>query len=96
MLDPKKIINRALRRYWELGDGSKINPQWRRKVRRVLNALDVAASPQELDIPGFGLHELKGDRKGTFAVSVSGNWRITFRWSSEGPFEVDLEDYHGR
>ncbi len=96
MLDPKRITNRALRRYWEAGDGSKINAQWRRKVMRVLNALDVAASPQELDIPGFGFHELKGDRTGTYAVNISGNWRITFRWSNEGPYEVELEDYHGR
>jgi proteic killer suppression protein len=96
MLDPKRITNRALRRYWEAGDGSKINAQWRRKVWRVLNALDVAAAPQELDIPGFGFHELKGNRAGTYAVSVSGNWRMTFRWSNEGPYEVELEDYYGR
>ncbi len=96
MLDAKRITNRALRRYWEEGDGSKIHAQWRRKVRRVLNALDVAVRPQELDVPGLAFHELKGDRHGTFAVTVSGNWRITFRWNNEGPYDVELEDYHGR
>ena len=55
----------------------------------------MAARPADLNIPGFDFHELKGDRKGTFAVKVTGNWRITFRWDDAGPFAVDLEDYHG-
>lgn len=96
MLDARRINSRALRRFWEAGDGSRINAQWRRKIRRVLNALDVAAAPQELDFPGFSFHELEGDRRGTYAVSVSGNWRITFKWRSDGPYDIELEDYHGR
>lgn len=96
MLDSRRIPDRALRRFWEKGDDGKIHAPWRRKVRRVLIAFDVAVSPQELDIPGFGFHELKGDRRGTFAVTVSGNWRITFRWNDEGPYDVEMEDYHGR
>jgi toxin HigB-1 len=96
MLDGSRITNRALRRYWERHDSSRVRPEWRRKVWRILNALDVAVSPQELDMPGFGFHQLKGDRQGTFAVLVSRNWRITFKWKDEGPYEVEMEDYHGR
>jgi len=96
MLDGQLILNRALRRYWERDDPSRINAKWREKVWRILNALDVAVSPRELAIPGFGYHELKGDRKGTHAVWVTRNWRITFKWRDEGPYDIDMEDYHGR
>jgi proteic killer suppression protein len=97
MLDGRWIKDGALRRCWVDNDDSKIRPDWRRKVRRILNALDVAASPQELDLPSFNFHPLTGDRKGTFSVLVSRNWRITFKWSPAGhPYDVDMEDYHGR
>jgi proteic killer suppression protein len=96
MLNGSRIKSGALRRLWDDGDDSKIRPDWRRRIRRILNALDVAVSPRELDVPGYRFHELTGDRKGTFSLLVSRNWRITFRWSPEGPYDVDLEDYHGR
>ena len=97
MLEGSRITNGALRRLWERDDDSKIRPEWRRKARRILNALDTAVSPQELDMPGFRFHELTGDRKGTFSVLLSRNWRVTFKWSAEGhPYQVDMEDYHGR
>jgi len=47
-----------------------------------------------MDLPGLNLHELKGNRKGTFAVQVSGNWRVTFQLSDGDVFDVDYEDYH--
>jgi toxin HigB-1 len=47
-----------------------------------------------MNLPGYGFHPLKGDRKGTYAVSVSGDWRMTFRFEGEHAVEVDLEDYH--
>jgi proteic killer suppression protein len=56
--------------------------------------LDAAASPEELDIPGLRLHALKGDLKGFWSVSVSGNWRVVFRYADGDAFEVDLLDYH--
>ena len=96
MLHGDRIRNRSLKRYWENGDGSGINAIWREKVGRILNALDVAVSPKELDVPGFGFHELKGNRKGTYSLWISRNWRVTFQWSDEGPLNVDMEDYHGR
>ena len=60
----------------------------------MLNRLDAAVVPEDMDLPGFKFHELKGKRKGIYAVSVSGNWRITFKFDGEGAFDVDLEDYH--
>jgi proteic killer suppression protein len=58
--------------------------------------MDVADRPQMLDLPGLGFHALRGNRKGEYAVSVSGNWRLTFGWSGDDAINVGLEDYHGR
>ncbi len=47
-------------------------------------------------MPGFDFHEMKKNRKGTFAVLVSRNWRVTYKWDDDGPFDVNMEDYHGK
>jgi len=60
----------------------------------VLDALDQATSPEQLNIPGWRLHQLTGDRKGAWSVNVSGNWRITFEFSGTDTVNVNLEDYH--
>lgn len=95
MLNHRRMKSAALKRLAKSGDGSKIDAEWRRKVERLLGQLNVAVHPAELDLPGNHFHELKGDRVGTYSVTVRRNFRITFRWDSEGPFDVDLEDYHG-
>jgi toxin HigB-1 len=95
MLDVTRIRSKALKRFAR-GDASKINPGWLPRIRRILAALNVATDPVALDIPGFDFHELRGDRKGTYAVKVTGNWRVTYQWDDQGPFAVDLEDYHGK
>jgi proteic killer suppression protein len=95
MLDVRRIKSKALKLFAK-GDASKVNPAWQSRIRQILSALHVAEHPADLDIPGFDFHELKGDRKGTFAVKVTGNWRVTFGWDDDGPFAVDLEDYHGK
>jgi toxin HigB-1 len=64
------------------------------RIRRVLDAIDAAESPQELIIPGFGTHPLKGNRKGTWAIMITGNWRITFKFVGIDVIDVNLEDYH--
>lgn len=86
--------HRGLKRLYEKGDESKISADLLPKVKRIVALLDVAASPDDLDLPAFRLHPLKGDMKGHFAVSVNGNWRITFRFVGETPNDVDLLDYH--
>jgi toxin HigB-1 len=95
MLDVRRIKSKALKRFAK-GDDSKVNAAWRPKVRHVLSSLNAATHPAERDLPGFRFHPLTGDRKGTFAVWVVGNWRVTFKWDDQGPFAVDLEDYHGK
>lgn len=64
------------------------------RIRRQLGRLDASAKPEDMNLPGYRWHPLKGARKGTFAVSVSGNWRITYRWEGEDAVDVNLEDYH--
>ena len=64
------------------------------RIGVVLNYLDVMQTPQEIRLPSLRLHRLKGDRKGQWAVSVSGNYRITFRFVDGNAEDVDFEDYH--
>jgi proteic killer suppression protein len=61
----------------------------------ILDALNAASRPEDLNVPGLGFHPLKGSRAGWYAVCVSRNWRVTFSWSGTDATEVDLEDYHG-
>jgi toxin HigB-1 len=96
MLTARRISHKGLRLLYAKGDRSKINPKWVDKVERILNALSIACAPSELDFQGFGYHELKQDRKGTHAVWVSRNQRVTYEWDEDGPYDVELEDYHGR
>ena len=86
--------SRALRRYWLRGDPSKLPADRLRRIDTILDAMEGAVRPEQLDLPGFGFHRLVGDQKGRFAVSVSGNWRITFDWNGEDAIDVDFEDYH--
>ena len=88
--------SKALKRLWTRNDGSKIRADWLPKVALMLDRLNASTIPEQLDLPGFGFHPLTGDRAGTFAILVSRNWRITFRWDGEDARDVDLEDYHGR
>lgn len=64
------------------------------KIKRILARLDEAMNIKHMALPGFGLHRLKGDLKGFSAVSVSGNWRIIFRFENSNAYDVDLVDYH--
>ena len=65
-----------------------------KRLRLQLAALDTASSIEDMDIPGFRLHPLKGDRKGLWAIFVSGNWRITFEFKDGNAYIVNYEDYH--
>jgi toxin HigB-1 len=64
------------------------------KVENVLFRLNHAVTVEDMNLPGFRLHELKGDRAGIFSVTVSHNWRITFRFEAGNALDVDFEDYH--
>ena len=86
--------HRGLERLFEKGDRRRIPPGLIAKVERVLARLDVAAKPEDMNLPGFGLHPLKGGRAGYWAVKVSANWRVVFRFDGRDVRNVDLTDYH--
>ena len=90
----RSFKSKALRLFAGTGDVRKLNVPNARRVQRILNELDVAKAPEDMSLPGYRFHALKGRRKGTFAVDASGNYRITFRWDGEDAVDVDLEDYH--
>ena len=71
-----------------------IPAQYAAKIERILDRLDAAKEPEDMDLPGYKFHPLKGDRKGVYAVSVTGNWRITFEFDGQDAVNVNLEDYH--
>lgn len=78
----------------EQGDPRYLPAQYAGKIEDILGRLDVASEPSQLDIPGLALHPLTGDRAGFWAVRVSRNWRITFRFQDGDVYDVDLVDYH--
>ena len=96
MINPGKIRHKGLKRYVAKGDVSKLRPDWLPRIEWLLSLLNVAIEAEDLDVPGAGWHRLEGNRKGTYSVKVNKNWRVTYRWDGEGPFDIDLEDYHGR
>ncbi|MEJ6480649.1 type II toxin-antitoxin system RelE/ParE family toxin [Nostoc punctiforme UO1] len=65
-----------------------------KKIRIRLEVIDSALIVEDIRLPGYDLHELKGDRKGTWSIKVSGNWRITFKFEDGDAYDVNLEDYH--
>ena len=86
--------HRGLKRLYERDDPRGLPSARVDKIGRILARLDEADGPQKMDLPGFQLHPLTGDRKGFWAVSVSGNWRIVFRFDAGHVCDVDLIDYH--
>lgn len=88
--------SRALKRFWTKGDESAVSAEWRNKIVRLLSALEKAVEPADMNYTGSGFHVLTGDRSGTYALTVSRNWRLTFRWEDDQAVDLDLEDYHGK
>jgi proteic killer suppression protein len=83
-----------LGKFFETGSKAGIQAQHVDRLRLILGRLGAATSPRDMALPGLSLHPLGGDRKGTWAVSVSGNWRVTFRFVGKDADAVDYEDYH--
>lgn len=90
----RSFRSKALKRLAEQGDASKLSVPNVRRVETVLARLDGAMMPEDLNLPGYRFHGLKGRDKGRYAVDASGNWRITFGWDGRHAIDVDLEDYH--
>lgn len=90
----KSFKHRGLKRLYERGDKSLVSGEHLHRIEDIIARLDVAVSPSDLNLPGYGLHALKGRLKGFWAVNVSGNWRIVFRFKDSDAFDVNLIDYH--
>lgn len=80
--------------FFETGSKAGIQARHAGRLRLILGRLSAATSPQDMALPGLSLHPLAGNRQGTWAVSVSGNWRITFAFVGKDADAVDYEDYH--
>lgn len=90
----KSFRHKGLKRLYETGKASGVQTSQVGCLRMQLTALDTAQSIEDMDIPGFKLHPLKGKQKGRLSISVSGNWRITFEFREGNAFALDYEDYH--
>jgi proteic killer suppression protein len=86
--------HRGLRLLHERGDDSRIHAAHRTKIARILGYLNMARMPRDMDFPGLRLHSLTGNLSGFWSASVSGNWRIIFRFDGTHVTDVDLVDYH--
>ena len=91
----RTFTDKRLKRFWEKGTAKGIDPRSRERLKRLLSDLSAATAPQDLDLPGYAFHALKGDRKGQFAVEVRANFRLVFEWENGDAVRVRLEDYHG-
>ena len=86
--------HRGLKALYEGRTARRVAPEHVAKLRDILAALDLSRGPEGMDLPGFRLHALRGRLKGHHAVSVSGNWRVTFRFEDGAAADVDYVDYH--
>ncbi|MFN3435584.1 MAG: type II toxin-antitoxin system RelE/ParE family toxin [Sphingomonas sp.] len=92
----ESILHKGLRRFFETGSAKGLTGDPPR-IRKMLTFIDAAASLDELAVPpNYGLHRLSGDRAGTWAMTVTRNWRLTFGINADDALvDMDLEDYHG-
>ena len=86
--------HRGLASLYERGDRRRIPPEYADKIERIVARLDVAEQPSDLDLPGYRLHQLRGELSGLWSVRVSRNWRIVFRFDGGNVRDVDFVDYH--
>jgi toxin HigB-1 len=90
----RSFRHRGLKALYDGRTARRVAPEHLEKLRDILALLDRSRRPQDLDLPGLRLHSLKGELKGHFAVLVSGNWRVTFRFEDGEAVDVDYLDYH--
>ncbi len=86
--------HKGLKKFFETGSKAGIQAKHESRLQIILGRLNASTNPQDMDLPGLYLHELTGDRKGTWSVRVSGNWRVTFQFNEGHAEVVDYEDYH--
>jgi len=88
------IRHKGLRRLYEDDAPRGVLAEHTEKLRDILARLDAAATVEDMDLPGFRLHPLKGELKGFWAVTVRANWRVIFRFVARNATDVDYVDYH--
>jgi proteic killer suppression protein len=86
--------HKGLERFFSAGSKAGIQAKHADRLRLILGRLNVARTPADMRLPGLDLHELQGRRQGTWAVTVSGNWRLTFGFEGRDAVHVNYEDYH--
>ena len=90
----RSFRSRALRRFAERGEEQRIHAEHRQIVRDILVRLNASAAPEDMDLPGFRLHRLRGNYAGFWSVTVRANWRVIFRFEDVHAVDVDYLDYH--
>jgi toxin HigB-1 len=90
----KSFKHKGLKRLFETGQTAGVKPQHADRLRKILALLETAETIVDMDLPGLNLHALKGNRRGTLAVKVTGNWRVTFKIENGDMLDVGYEDYH--
>lgn len=90
----KTFRHKGLRLLFETGTSRGVKSEHAQKITDILDVLNAATKPSDVDFPGSFLHPLKGKLKGFWAVRVSGNWRLVFRFEGEDAFDIDYVDYH--
>ncbi|MBS0180715.1 MAG: type II toxin-antitoxin system RelE/ParE family toxin [Nitrospira sp.] len=90
----KSFRHKGLQAFFETGSKAGIQPHHAARLGRQLARLDLAKTVADMNVPGWGLHALVGNLAGRYAVSVSGNWRLIFRFEGEDVVLLDYQDYH--
>ena len=90
----RSFRHKGLERFFVTGSKRGILPEHAEKIARILDRLDASVSPVDMNLPGYRLHELKGQDTDTWAVTVNANWRITFQFEDQNAIVVDYRDYH--
>ncbi|MGD9731499.1 MAG: type II toxin-antitoxin system RelE/ParE family toxin [Desulfamplus sp.] len=90
----KTFKHKGLKKLFEAGNHKGVNPDHVKRLRLILARLDASQTSDDMNLPGLNLHPLHGDLKGFWALAVSGNWRVIFRFENSNVFDVDYNDYH--
>lgn len=90
----RSFKQKGLERFFLLGTKAGIQASHASKLRLILSRLHASVTPDDMNLPGLYLHQLKGPDRGTWSVRVSGNWRVTFKFEGPDAIDVNYEDYH--
>jgi len=90
----KSFKHKGLEEFFYTGVKKGIKPEHANRLERILDRLNAAREIKDMNYPGSSLHQLSGDKKGFYAVKVSGNWRVFFQFIDSDAYVVDYDDYH--